>query len=486
MKRGIAIILTGVLCFAVCACQSTSEQDILIKKDHDRLVEKARSGDGKRLSELAHDTDIYSYHYQSPDDTLQIHVEAPVTIPSGSESMAVFKTTATAFSQSDVYNLFQFLYPNEKPLDLTNRVVTKAEVEELLIKQKQAYEDGSYTRYGYSAEGWQKQIAETEEWYRNAPAEKPAQTLADGTMHRAMALDGVYDHLSCDMDNFDVPRCLYVRSYLQPVTGDTLHTPHSTISYYKYSQSPYHEEKELQFQDIPDPDGLPDKLLITVADADALCQRIIRLVGGGRTYQVSNVSYLANSQGEYAVKLRYSQTMGGLPTILVPHDSGYGTLNPSDLLWGYEYVKFIVDGDGLVRMIWDFPVAPGEILVDDAKLLSFDQIRNTFENMVVSVYEEKVDDDGAALYPSKIDVSVHEICLQLIRIREQGTNNRTGMFVPAWIFYGHTERTTKTNFATVTSYDEVGGVSWDFAGPPIVVMAISAIDGSVIDIGRGW
>jgi hypothetical protein len=81
-------------------------------------------------------------------------------------------------------------------------------------------------------------------------------------------------------------------------------------------------------------------------------------------------------------------------------------------------------------------------------------------------------------------MDIDSIQLGLFRIKEQNTEGtRSGLFVPVWAFYGNV-------IATSEYYEEDGGVR--FNGPydvpqgPYIVLAVNAIDGSIIDVERGY
>ena len=58
----------------------------------------------------------------------------------------------------------------------------------------------------------------------------------------------------------------------------------------------------------------------------------------------------------------------------------------------------------------------------------------------------------------------------LLRIREINTIERTGLYVPAWVFYGG------------RLIDQNPDKKW----APRIVFALNAIDGSVIDMEMGY
>lgn len=88
--------------------------------------------------------------------------------------------------------------------------------------------------------------------------------------------------------------------------------------------------------------------------------------------------------------------------------------------------------------------------------------------------------------PIELDCDVSSVALELVRIKEHNVIGKEGLLVPAWVFYGHLTQRTMYTSGTVYTYDMIGNVGSSVLGPPAVIMAINAIDGSVIDLEMGY
>lgn len=108
--------------------------------------------------------------------------------------------------------------------------------------------------------------------------------------------------------------------------------------------------------------------------------------------------------------------------------------------------------------------------------------------MILTTYEPRAQlgTDGV-MEDIEIAIEIDEIQLSFMRIREQNATGRTGLYIPTWVFYGHV--TDKRTYAvssgmggTYVSYD--GGS--DYPLPKYAVLAINAVDGSMIDISLGY
>ncbi len=68
------------------------------------------------------------------------------------------------------------------------------------------------------------------------------------------------------------------------------------------------------------------------------------------------------------------------------------------------------------------------------------------------------------------ELTVTEVRLELIRSRASG-GERTGLLTPAWVFYG-----------TIGGTAAVGDVGFF----PAIVLAVNAVDGTVLDVDKGY
>ena len=151
--------------------------------------------------------------------------------------------------------------------------------------------------------------------------------------------------------------------------------------------------------------------------------------------------------------------------------------------WGYEFVSFIVSENGIDAIKWIEPVQVVETVTPDAQLLTLEQVTPIFEKMLITRLEPRLE-----IYtdPIELDCDVSSVALELVRIKEHNVIGKEGLLVPAWVFYGHLTQRTMYTSGTVYTYDMIGNVGSSVLGPPAVIMAINAIDGSVIDLEMGY
>lgn len=110
---------------------------------------------------------------------------------------------------------------------------------------------------------------------------------------------------------------------------------------------------------------------------------------------------------------------------------------------------------------------------DDVQILPFDDASRIFEEMAPLIYQGKnAAFEEEAGKSSQEVISVDKVELNLMRTRDGG--GLTGLYVPAWVFYGTEEYGTNLSGEHFTSQS------------PWIFLAINAVDGSVIDVKAGY
>lgn len=493
MKRTFVVIISAVLLilFSGClfGCQATPENPILVEKDSERLIEQAGKKDnGVSLSDMLALENNYQFNYMSQNGKLQIHADAFVVLP-GAEAMPIFRIVATGFSQEFAKKAFCFLFPdpNNRPNNVTSgKVATKADLEKRLIELKKQLADGTYNSDEYSEADWQRLIEVTEEMLKDAPetGENIPETVADGTMKLVDNGKYSYYELAC-MDSATLDRQFSVVSYdVLPSSldyDDALGTT-SKMRFIKDAEWQYEGQDELTITQGILSDHTTEKLSVGLEDAKMLCERFFSAVEMEDFYEISEITLIKKTDDQYAVKLYYRQVVDGVPTFACTRDY-YGTQDLYARPWGYEFVSFIVSENGIDAIKWIEPVQVVETVTPDAQLLTLEQVTPIFEKMLITRLEPRLE-----IYtdPIELDCDVSSVALELVRIKEHNVIGKEGLLVPAWVFYGHLTQRTMYTSGTVYTYDMIGNVGSSVLGPPAVIMAINAIDGSVIDLEMGY
>ncbi len=132
-------------------------------------------------------------------------------------------------------------------------------------------------------------------------------------------------------------------------------------------------------------------------------------------------------------------------------------------LWSTEDIAIFVDDDGIVGFDYLVPLEVTDTVVEKSTLKNFDEIKDIFEQMVVTM--NAVNEEDARYGDVTIDID--SVKLRYTRISEKDSFD-TGLLVPVWDFIG-----TKT--------DQYGNEVQD-----AIIMSVNAIDGTVIDRNLGY
>ena len=133
------------------------------------------------------------------------------------------------------------------------------------------------------------------------------------------------------------------------------------------------------------------------------------------------------------------------------------------MLWTAEDIAVFVNDDGIVGFDYMTPLTVTETVVEKSTLKNFDEIKDIFEQMVVTM--NAVESEEAM--EGNVTIDIDSVKLRYTRISEKDSFD-TGLLVPVWDFIG-----TKT--------DQYG-----YEVQNAVIMSINAIDGSVIDRSLGY
>jgi hypothetical protein len=255
---------------------------------------------------------------------------------------------------------------------------------------------------------------------------------------------------------------------------------------------------------------------------DALEQFVADLTAGKYNEQIKDVQIVVN----------FSRYFNGIPVSSGPETMKWvsiGDINPEDendsrsfshlnKNWEYESFSMTLSDKGILVINWNSPLKVTQVITDDANLISFDDAKSIFENMFRIKYSgymawriERAKSYGTVV-TLKHEGEVYKVVLSLRRIVEQNSLNK-GLLVPVWDFYGAVITHYKaeggtlysggimcgTPYSGVTEYSFVtpwtGMMAWgskDLTERELPtsllepLMSINAIDGTLIDLRKGY
>lgn len=474
MKQAISIVaalLAGVLLFA--GCQATPEQPVVMQKDMEQMLEKAQDtqapAEAQTLAEQYCIPERWTQEWSGADGKLALRVDAPITVPE--TAMPVVKVKAEGFSQETATALFRYFMDGKMAMTRNSgpSVMTKAEIEELILLYKRQIADGTIEEQQMlTPEEAEEEIKRLEEEYQSAPAatadDEP--TVSDGTMRlREESYSNGYSVTTEKLYELNVAAGEERLSVRRPAQENG-----SLTGSFMYTHS-VNEDSGRFFNGAPRvlPEDAPEseRPSLSLEEAGALCEEVFEAMGVADVQLAQ--AYVTGTPGDYAYILYYVRTVAGVPVALCVEGfcMGDGETNVS-LPWDYEQIWFLLTDRGIEEISWTSPTVTGEVVTESAKLLSWQEISEIAETFLFTIYEPKTEFFGLE---RKVAVHIDDIHLSLLRVRENNAHGRTGFYVPTWVFYGE---------EYIDDFPSVNGVDKH------IVLAINAIDGSVIDLSKGY
>ena len=140
-------------------------------------------------------------------------------------------------------------------------------------------------------------------------------------------------------------------------------------------------------------------------------------------------------------------------------------------MWFYESFSIIVGEDGICSLEWSAPMSIDGIISDDSTLLPFSEIEGVAEKMLGVIYEARAKESE---YVESLKLNIDRVELSLQRIAQRDYFD-SGLLVPAWSFSGTLEQTLNWRDGSTYTNTETG-----------TFLTINAVDGSIIDLQKGY
>ena len=506
MKRFTAILLSIFTVFALTACQPTPEAAVVVRKDTDKMIEKAQSTpattDAPTLSlkERYAIPDALSYTQTGASGKLNISVEAVVTAPNG--ELPIVRVEAAEFSQETV-TAFWNAFIGDTPMFEQNYVQTKSDIEKAILYYKQVQAgmiDGLET-----PEEAQEKIDTLEAAYPSAPdSVEPVPATPElkripvdlGEYRNVAHYYGLHatnneQRLFFNVHNhYDNTKAIEIKGYDRNgnQTGSTILGVSRRASLHCMRMNDrggvcYINADAMRMERG---DALPEQasafISLTPAEAAAAVEAFIAKVGLADVMAVSDI-YLCNDRDElngrpeasaFAYEIFCTRLIHGTQcaNILNAHESSQTAIKHDAFAptWGYESFKFRVDDTGIFDISWTSPVASTETVTEDSALKPFHEIEEIAKKMLPIIFEPDAKDKRV----KSIDISIDRVTLSLWRIAEQDRFDH-GLYIPVWNFFG-----TRSETITILPDRDFTNVTNG------AMLTINAIDGSIIDVELGY
>ena len=467
MKKVIAILLIAVMALGTAACQKTPESPIIVGKNNEKLIEKAvtsRDTPFSAPSRYSADEPL-----TNPQGSLTVNVDAAVIVPN-SDGLSTARVEKHLFTEAECQTYIAALFDGQTTYS-GDVFETKAYYQQTILdwqrqlaletdEQKRQEVQGSITKFQMAMESLPE-----------------GEGLVEAPIEFSTTLSGVPTIFLVSDGNDGKYRKIFIENNS------------STNQYrliYSIGQNDYAKIGNLwnvavrsDIKHGTDEYGSPDLLpapSIEQNQAVNAANELLSLMGvSDYSYKTSSLVFGSiNGTVQKAYRLSYSRILGNNSFTLTSAPAGGGGAIDDGKGghiegWEYESMTFLVNNDGIVSMEWINPYDVSEVITNNTSMMDFNDVMDIFNKMIV-VTNAYLSDDMSKT------INVDRIELGLMRITDPATRS-SGLVIPVWDFFGNVTTAFKNG---EKSYSELDN------DPLNSVLAINAIDGTLVDRSRGY
>ena len=467
MKRYIAILLCMVVAAGVAACQKTPDSPIVVGKDNEKLIEKAVASSDTPFSAPSR----YSADepLTNPQGSLTVNVDAAVIVPN-SDGLSTARVEKHLFTEAECQTYIAALFDGQTTYS-GDVFETKAYYQQTILdwqrqlaletdEQKRQEVQGSITKFQMAMESLPE-----------------GEGLVEAPIEFSTTLSGVPTIFLVSDGNDGKYRKIFIENNS------------STNQYrliYSIGQNDYAKIGNLwnvavrsDIKHGTDEYGSPDLLpapSIEQNQAVNAANELLSLMGvSDYSYKTSSLVFGSiNGTVQKAYRLSYSRILGNNSFTLTSAPAGGGGAIDDGKGghiegWEYESMTFLVNNDGIVSMEWINPYDVSEVITNNTSMMDFNDVMDIFNKMIV-VTNAYLSDDMSKT------INVDRIELGLMRITDPATRS-SGLVIPVWDFFGNVTTAFKNGEKSYSELDD---------DPLNSVLAINAIDGTLVDRSRGY
>ena len=465
MKKYITILLIIVMALSITACQETPEEVIVVKKDMERMIEQAQtmpdtSENGQSLKDKTHADNSVSYELS--EDNVSIKVDAPVTIPGGTQ-MSIVRVTPGDFTQEQVSAIWNTLIVNTEMFS-TSDEMTKSEIESAIISAKEfiAKAENEEAKARYNA-----QLSFFESIYNAAPEQREA-VKADGTLGtlymRSYGSSDKTEYIGFQAQDESGAVHFVVSNSYEDETGyhDATLSYTRGMSGFSGDGAPTIERYDLEITD----DSVPEQAAELGSPQSAAEQVQVFFNNTNIPFDIAFATLNYDGSSWYYL-FHCTRVIGDIPSAFIMGESYYeGGSAEYAKTWTHETLTISIDSAGIRNLQWEAPVEITESVVENSSLIAFSDVQKIFDEMMMVTYGFQAHE------AESLAIEVSDIRLEMLRIIEPNAAD-SGLLVPAWNFYG--TRTIKY----------IDGAE-NATSSNMILLSVNAIDGTIIDLSKGY
>lgn len=513
MKRIIIVLLAALLC----ACQPTPETEFVVNKAEEKAWQKPVEGSdevelqggaeaqkpvaGETASEASafdpeQPTESALYErlgapkYWTIDmDVNGVRVvaeEAPVILPMTDRAPAAEAQTA-AFTEQELNAAANAFFGKQQIDWYDYGTYTKERIAEMIRYWQDLLptaEDEAHSEY------WTQRIRELGEAYNRAPSESdlkpiplaPTEYTVDSGGASVRTRHGLVARATIDGEQWVAELTQDYGNQILEIAIDGKQEDVSIYGHASFGGNPV----------IDTPWGVSLSKGDAIAQGNAIVQQIdenysLCFCGPAAARFADDYNVTRN----WGWGLVYMRLINGFPSAYASREIGDRMDDDADDIPTYERLFLVIDDKGPVYLYWQTPMEITRILGADQTLLSFDEAVSKGRNMIVAHWAYELERDPGSY------VKIDKVKLGLCRIAKKGGGF---YYVPAYYFYpdivATEEYRNKTNSGWENFYRDEraalernnGVVQSDTHGyfREYNVVVINALDGTTIDLGKGY
>lgn len=514
-KRLIIIAACAAAVMGTSACGKNPDSSIVKNKDFDKMIEKAQDSEGenKEVKDIAPEYDTYQNSFSDESLKVTVKVDAKVDIPDV-DKMSIIRMKQKNISQDFLSRVTDKLAGDEQLYDGSiTEVRTRKEIEEEIRSTKESMKNGDED---LTDEEWQMRLEDLQKEYENSSADIDwSKYMSDKKLHSVEEMsermnnsfytwqkdlnpdgevfygvnkgeNGEFISLYAQ-NNKNYGNCL---RFAKSRHGHIWNMQVMVALEYAPAENENPREDSVIWRagsDIPanairwlggNASVYTDECVTIPEDetkkkADEFLKEIgiddFKLYSSGLYNEVQQFRKEVENVGYAAYYLlRYVRDVDGAPVTLEGDEKfseGWNNDSYVKKFWPKECIEFKINDNGIIDFKYNGPLEKVETVVDKSNMKSFDEVKDTFEKMVVAANAQYEVGD------INVNINVDRVVLGYAMISEKDRFD-TGLLVPVWDFIGTTEHTVSGGIVMNEKYGSI--------------MTVNAIDGSVIDRELGY
>lgn len=496
MKKRYMTVLAAGLCISILTgCQETPQNTIVKQKGADN-VKEYESAEGK-VKDMVNAPDTYQNQAEYENGALVIDTNAEVILP-GADTMNTYKVSAEEVNQEMIDKVTNAFFDEAKFYHAYSYSQwTKEQYQEEITRLKQYKAEGNLDPYEYGKDengelyfNIDEVIARDEEDMANAPDEavkeevKPSFGLEWISGKGEEAEKQVDEHefygvAETDQGNYNYTitsgeMSADVKFSIEKIRDD-VPDPREFTAWVEgrylldYQRDDYNGMTEEELKEFVD---------ISYEDAKKVAREKIEKLGWD--WEICNWDYTVFKHGEGNAQkdnildggylFYFTRTLDGVPvTFTESYGGGLEDMDSTLIPWSYERCEVIVGDDGIQKVEIYNPYHIDEVQTENVKLMDFDSIAKIYEQMM------EVSNADIAEFEKQRTYHIKKITLGYSRVYEPTVDNRSGILVPVWDFFGGFD-------IEIEGHHEKNNGEHSRQS----FMTINAIDGTVIDRELGY